>query len=286
MEVRMARNGDVRLAYETFGTAGGEPLLLIMGLDFQMVWWPDGFCRALADHGFHVARFDNRDTGLSTHFRSAGKTPYTTYDMVEDGIAVMTDLGWGSAHVVGGSLGGAIAVATAIVRPERVRTLVAMMTSPTRPLDILRYLKIGILLRFTRVRHPATDEGAVETLVDIARLLSSPEHPFDEEWARRTAELSHARAPRDLGTTRRQMAAGRAASDLARRTGEITAPTLVINGADDPLIRPSGAAALARRIPGARSMVYPGMGHTVPEHLWPALVDTIAEHAAAKTRLR
>src|SRR5262249_19374047 len=128
MSVQTTRNGEVRIAYETFGSAEGEPLLLIMGLDFQMVWWPDGLCTALAERGFHVARFDNRDTGLSPHFSSprrenpfkvlftgSAKPPYTTYDMVEDAVAVMAALGWESAPLLGGSLGSAIALATAIM---------------------------------------------------------------------------------------------------------------------------------------------------------------------------
>src|SRR5262245_20534137 len=183
MVVQMARNGHIRIAYETFGSPAGEPLLLIMGLDFQMVWWPDGFCTALAERGFHVARFDNRDTGLSTHFPSpprenpfkvlftgSAKPPYTTYDMVDDAIAVMAALGWDSAHLLGGSLGSAIAVATAILYPERVRTVTGMMTAPVGRIDTLRYVKFGFFLRLTRhlarLRLPDTDEGAVRTLVE------------------------------------------------------------------------------------------------------------------------
>jgi pimeloyl-ACP methyl ester carboxylesterase len=114
-QIRYAHNGAVSIAYETFGdTAGGIPLLLIMGLDFQMVWWPDAFCRRLVDRGFAVVRFDNRDTGLSTHFTSAAKQnpwraqlgltkpAYTSLDMLDDAVAVMDAVGWPSAHVMGG----------------------------------------------------------------------------------------------------------------------------------------------------------------------------------------
>jgi pimeloyl-ACP methyl ester carboxylesterase len=300
MSVQTARNGKVHIAYETFGPSGGEPLLLIMGLDFQMVWWPDGFCRALAERGFHVARFDNRDTGLSTHFSSprrenpfkvlftgSAKPLYTTYDMVDDAVAVMAALGWDSAHLLGGSLGSALALATAILHPERARTVTGIMTAPLGRIDTLRYLKFGIFLRIARhlarLRLPHTDEGAVQTLVEIARLMSSPNHPFDETSARHMAQISHTRSPRNHGTTQRQLAAVRAANRLARRVGEITAPTLLINGADDPLIRPS-AAALAKRIPGATATVYPNMGHTLPQHLWSRLADAVAAHAGLASR--
>jgi pimeloyl-ACP methyl ester carboxylesterase len=290
--VQIAHNHDVQIAYQTFGSPGGEPLLLIMGLDFQMVYWPDGFCRALAERGFHVTRFDNRDAGLSTHFsssekenpfkvlfRGSARPAYTGSDMVDDGLAVMDALGWDSAHVCGASLGSGLALATAVLHPQRVRTVTTVMGAPMGKINILRYVKFGVFPRFARIKHPNTDEGAIRTLVDMVRLLSSPNHPFDEEWARSAAEISHARSPRDPGTTQRQTAAGLNLGVVAHRLGDITAPTLIINGADDPLIRPSAGAALARLIPDARAIVYPRMGHILPEHVWAAIADAMATQA-------
>jgi pimeloyl-ACP methyl ester carboxylesterase len=290
--IRTAHNGEVELAYETFGAPGGEPLLLIMGLDFQMVFWPDDFCQALADRGFHVARYDNRDAGLSTHFTSpqrenpfrvlfsgSRKPVYTASDMVDDGLAVMDALGWDSAHLCGVSLGTGLALATAVLHPQRVRTITAVAGGPSGKLSLLRYVKFGVFGRFARIKHPDTDAGAVQTLVDMIRLLSSPHHPFEEEWARSVARLSHARSPRDPSTTQRQTAAGLNLGATGRRLGEITAPTLIVNGTDDPLIRASAGAALARRIPGARAVVYPRMGHVLPEHGWAAMADAMAAQA-------
>jgi pimeloyl-ACP methyl ester carboxylesterase len=295
--MRTAHNGEVALAYETFGSPAGQPLLLVMGLDFQMIWWPDGFCQALAERGFHVARFDNRDSGLSTHFfspqrenpfrilaRGSSRPAYTASDMVDDALAVMDALEWRSAHLVGASMGSALALVATVLHPQRVRTVTAMSGLPLRRVDTLRYLKFGVFLRFARIKHPDTDEGAIQTLVDVARILASPERPLDERWARSVAELSHARSPRDPGTTQRQLAAGRTLGTLAHRLDEITAPTLIINGADDALVRPSAAAALARQIPGARSVVHPGMGHNVPEHLWTTIADAITANAGIEPR--
>jgi pimeloyl-ACP methyl ester carboxylesterase len=291
MTIRSARNGDVEIAYETFGSPGSEPLLLIMGLDFQMIYWPDDFCRALSERGFHVARFDNRDAGLSTHFSSAvrenpfavlfrgsRRPAYTGSDMVNDGLAVMDALGWSSAHVCGASMGCGLALATAVLHPERVRSLTTVMGGPPGKLNLLRYVKFGVFPRFARIKNPKTDEGAVATLIEMIRLLSSSGH-FDEDWARSVAELSHRRSPRDPSTTQRQTAAGLNLGAVARRLDEINVPTLVVNGADDPLIRPSAGAALARAIPGARSIVYPGMGHSLPAHVWTALADQLATQA-------
>lgn len=293
VHMRTTVNGDARIAYQTFGDPDGEPLLLIMGLDFQMVYWPDGFCAELAARGFHVARFDNRDSGLSSHFdslaeespfavllRGGGRKPaYTMHDMAGDGLSVLDALGWESAHLCSVSMGSGIALATAILHPERVRTVTATMGGSMRRRDALRYLRFGLFLRFARIRHPDTDEGAVRTLVDMTRLLATPHAPFDEDWARAVATLSHGRAPRDPGTTQRQAAAGLSPGPLNRRVREITAPTLFINGADDPLIRPSAGAAIARQIPGARSIVQPRMGHLIQQHLWTPLADAVAAQA-------
>jgi pimeloyl-ACP methyl ester carboxylesterase len=294
-EIGRARNGEIEIAYQTFGDPGGEPLLLIAGLDFQMVtMWPDGFCQALADRGFRVARFDNRDTGLSTHVRppaSPGGKPlrvlfrrtepaYTAADMAADGVAVMDALGWDSAHVMGASMGGGLALATAILFPERVRSVTfAMGIAPAAGLSIaaLRYLNLPNLARFGRLaRLPDTEDRPVVSEVELMRMLASPHHPFDEAWARSAAELSHARAPRDRGTTQRHLAAGRASIHLYRRLGEIAVPVLILHGADDPLARLSGARAMAGRLPGARLTIYPAMGHEIPRHLWGTIADAVA----------
>jgi pimeloyl-ACP methyl ester carboxylesterase len=297
-EIGRARNGAVEIAYQAFGTPGGEPLLLIAGLDFQMVtMWPDGFGQALADRGFHVARFDNRDTGLSTHVQPPASTSvrplpvlfrrtepaYTAADMAADGVAVMDALGWDSAHVMGASMGGGLALATAILFPGRVRTVTfAMGIAPSATLSIaaLRYINLPGLARFGRIGRLAGSPVAAE--VEVMRMLASANHPFDEAWARSAAEVSQARAPRDPGTTRRHLAAGRASIHLYRRLGEITAPVLILHGADDPVARVAGARAMARRLPGAKLEIYPAMGHEIPRHLWDTIADAVAAHAGLR----
>lgn len=287
-EIKYARNGDVSIAYETFGDLGsGVPLLGIMGLDFQMVWWPDAFCAMLADRGFAVARFDNRDTGLSTHFSSdqrespwrallgGTKPAYTTLDMLDDALAVMDALGWESANVLGGSMGGALAQALAVYHPSRVRALISCMSVPadSGSLQLMSYIKFGAFRQFRRLKADDTKESQVELLVSVYRAISSPGFPFPEKWAREAAEISHDRSPRDPTSTQRQLAAGRA--QKIPPISRITAPTLVISGEDDPLIKPKGGRDTAARIPGAKFVSYPGMGHHLPEELWPQIVDEI-----------
>jgi pimeloyl-ACP methyl ester carboxylesterase len=220
-EIRYARNGDVELAYETFGDVEtGEPLLLIMGLDFQMVWWPDDFCRLLAKNGFAVVRYDNRDTGLSTHFASPGRpdpwkallgrtTPiYTGRDMLDDALAVMAAAGWTSAHVMGASMGAAQAQALALLHPDRVRSLTSVMGLPAGvgPLKNLTYLRFGVFRQLRKLRPGTTHEERVEFLVGVARAMAGPGYPFPEEWARAAAGISDDRCPRDQRTTQRHLA--------------------------------------------------------------------------------
>ena len=294
--VRYATNGDVRIAYETFGDPEvGTPILLIMGLDFQMVWWHDAFCQALVDRGFAVARFDSRDTGLSTHFTSpstvepwraqAGLVPpaYSTLDLVADVLAVLDALGWRSAHLLGGSLGGLLAQATGLLHPERVRSVTSAMAAPagTSPLRMLTYLKLGTILRLARAGGRREDQDPVDALVAAYHLVASPGGQYDETWVRQTAELSHQRAPRDPTTTQRQMSAGRGVT--LPPLSSLSVPLLVLSGQEDPLVKVSAGRATARRVPGARFVCYPGMAHAIPPALWSAVADELAAFAGLRS---
>lgn len=268
----MARNGDVTIAYEEFGA--GEPLLLIMGLSFQMVWWPDELCELLAQRGFHVVRFDNRDTGLSTRYKTPADK-YTAQDMADDAVAVMDALGWASANVVGASLGATIAALVAVRQPARVRTLTCIMSGGVGgALNALRTIQFGTVMKLARKRYPAGVEGDVESQVDTFRAMSSPGHPFEEEWSRSVARLAAERGI-DRAATQRQLTAGRTAGSMGADLRRLSVPTLVIHGHDDPLVRPHAGRQLAATIPGARFIEYPAMGHEMPRHLYGAIADEI-----------
>jgi pimeloyl-ACP methyl ester carboxylesterase len=288
VNVSYASNGGVKIAYQAFGPPGGEPLLLVMGLTYQMIWWPDGFIRELAAQGFAVVCFDNRDCGLSTHFTSPprgifgtlvgrGDPAYRIEDMADDVVAVMDALGWDSAHLLGESLGATIAQVTAIRHPDRVRGIVcAMAAGPYGPVGNMRYLNVGTVLRLARKRYDDTREGGVQRLADTYLALCSPGHPVDEHWVRRTAEESWERE-HDPRATHRQLAAFRTASGIRARLRRLRVPALVIHGQDDPWIRPRAAHALARTIPGARLITYPGTGHEFPQHLWHTIASDVRD---------
>ncbi|ETK35537.1 alpha/beta fold hydrolase [Microbispora sp. ATCC PTA-5024] len=289
MPIRTTRHNAVEIAHETFGSPDGEPLLLIMGTAMQMVMWPDELCSMLAGHGFAVARFDNRDAGLSTHFSEAGRpglvkdwfragrtAAYRLEDMSDDALAVMDALGWSSAHLFGASLGGAIAQLTAIRHPERVRSLtVSSSYAGWKRGRVNMRTVLRLMLSQTLKRYPSGREGAVQRVVDAMRILGSPGYPLDEAWWRHAAGVSYERDSSPAGGEMRQSAAAGATGDLLPRLAAVDVPTLVVHGEDDPMIRPRSAKEIADAVPGARLVLYPGMGHDLPRALWPAVVDEL-----------
>ncbi|MFD9593963.1 alpha/beta fold hydrolase [Kitasatospora sp. NPDC059973] len=284
--VRFAENGPVKLAYDrlTEGT-GGEPLLLMTGLGVNRLWIPDGLCHLLADAGFAVARYDQRDGGESTHlppaatrnpvsalFRKRGEA-YTAEDMADDAIAVMDALGWESAHLLGVSLGGAIAQRVALRHPDRVRTVTTMSAVPgdVAGLRTMRFIRMGTLAKFAKLKFPATREGAIAASVEVSRLLASPARPFDEHAAREAAERTADAGVHDQQAQSRQIGAQWHGGPISR----IQRPTLVLHGADDPLIKPAAATAIASRIPNARKLLLLEVGHELPEPVWHTIVGEI-----------
>jgi len=293
--VEAARNEDIVLAYETFGPPGGEPLPLISGTGAQMLIWPEGFCTALVDRGFRVARFDNRDTGLSTHLTGASApgwltamlrpsaAPYRLHDMADDAVAVMDALGWPDAHVVGASLGGMIAQALAIRHPGRVRTLTSIMSTPSARIATMPTLAaIRALARAAGTPVTSPDQAA-DRAVALKRIIGSPGYPLDEDMVRDIAARSFQRHPDAEQAERddqRQRAAVIASGDRRPALAGLRIPALVIHGEQDPVIRPRGGRATARAIPGARLVTYPGMGHDLPAALWPSIVAEITAHTS------
>jgi pimeloyl-ACP methyl ester carboxylesterase len=258
-----------------------------MGLATQMIAWPEEFCRELAGRGFRVVRFDNRDAGRSTHLTGPPPTPgqlvrrrippgsYSLSDMAQDAVALMKELGMIPAHVVGVSMGGMIAQTIAAEHPQAVRTLVSVMSNTGN-----RWTgqpSFGIY-RFLLRQAPMEREAYIDYLVRLFGAIGSPGFPRDEERIRDVAGRSYDRG-HDPTAPGRQLGAIVSSGDRTAQLGQITAPTLVIHGTKDRMVRKSGGRATARAIPGARLEMIEGMGHDLPEALWPRLVELIARHA-------
>ena len=291
-EERLAPANGIEIAYQEIGDPGGEPLLLVMGLGMQMLGWHEEFCGMLAERGFRVVRFDNRDIGRSTKIESAGvpsrldmvlgrrsTAPYLLRDMAADTTGLMDHLEIESAHVVGVSMGGMIAQTLGIESPERVRSLVSMMsTTGNRRVGRPAPKTFGTLMASPAHGRDEAIEQAVKTFC----VIGSPDYPMDEQHVREVAGASYDRSHSRAGVLR-QLHAITASGDRTPALRRLRLPTAVIHGSRDPLINPSGGRATARAIPGAHLRIVEGMGHDLPRPLWPTFVDDIAATAALAT---
>jgi pimeloyl-ACP methyl ester carboxylesterase len=283
------------LAFDAFGPEDAEPILLISGLGVQMIRWTGAFCALLAAQGYRVIRFDNRDVGLSTHLHDApaiemtdlaqalkrGERPalaYTLRDMADDAVGLMDALGIARAHVVGRSMGGMIAQMVAAEYPQRTLSMTSIMSSTGNPaLPPPSPEAMAALTR--RAPNPAQDEaGYLSHCVAVARVIASPGYEFDEGAyrAQALAELRRAFNPAGFG---RQIAAMITAGDRRTRLNTIVAPTLVVHGADDPLIPVTGGQDTAANIAGSTLMVIAGMGHDLPTELYETVALAIVANA-------
>jgi len=287
-EERFADVGrGITLCYETFGDESDPPLLLIQGLGMQLIGWPEELCEQLAGRGFRVIRFDNRDAGRSTHMKGRPPTPgqmlrrrvpgqeYTLYDMAEDTAGLLRGLDAAPAHVVGVSMGGMIAQTLAAEHPDTVRSLTSIMSTTGNRWKGRPALSA---YRFLLAKPPTSREAAIARTVQIFEAIGSPGLPKDLDRIRDVAARSWDR-DHDRASTGRQLGAVIASGDRTSDLRRITAPTLVIHGSGDKLVRPSGGRATTRAIPGARLQIVDGMGHDLPKAAWPQLVDGIVANA-------
>jgi pimeloyl-ACP methyl ester carboxylesterase len=281
-EERAPTNG-IELVYEQIGDRDDPPLLLVMGLGMQLIHWDLELCEALAERGFRVIRFDNRDIGSSTKIDApvppimramAGfkiRAPYLLDDMAEDAFGLLDKLGIERAHVMGASMGGMIAQTMAINRPERVQSLTSIMSTTGDRRKGLPKLRVwSVLVR----RAPAHREAYIEYFVRMFRLIGSPGYPQDDARMRELAAATYDRCHYPAGTAR-QLAAIMASGDRTPRLRELRVPTTVIHGTDDPLVPFRAGVATARAIPDAELVAIPGMGHDLPRELWPRLIDAL-----------
>lgn len=287
----------IRIAFDTAGDAKASPLLLISGLGLQLTAWPDEFVEGLADLGFYVIRFDNRDCGLSTKFEHTGtpsltlawlksalrlpvRAPYSLEDMADDAVGVLSALGIARAHVVGVSMGGMIGQLMAAKFPSRVLSLTSIMSSsgrrglpgPTRA------------VRRALLRQPRSTDD-IDALIDHAvaflQTIASPAYPTLEKHLRRRVARALRRNCCPAGAMR-QMLAVAAGGDRRPELQTIAAPSLVIHGAADPMLPLACGIDTAQAIPNARLEVIEGMGHDLPAQLTERLLALIDEHAHGK----
>jgi len=289
MDERFLSVGNIELCYETFGDPSDPALLLIMGLGTQMIAWHEDFCGELAGRGFHVIRFDNRDIGRSTHLdgapipktleiatRRIKRPPYLLSDMAADASGLLDGLGIERAHVVGASMGGMIGQTLAARHPERVLSLVSIMSSTGSRWS---GQPAPTVMRVFLQKPAETREEYEQRIVTLFKLVGSPAYQRDDDELRELAALSWERGNSPAGMAR-QLGAILASGNRARELAAIKAPTLVVHGRSDKLVRPSGGRATARAIPNAQLELIDGMGHDLPRGVWPRVIEGIERTAA------
>ncbi|QIV81144.1 alpha/beta fold hydrolase [Mycolicibacterium frederiksbergense] len=285
-----AKSGDLDIVYEDFGNEDDPAVLLIMGLGAQLVLWRKDFCEKLVNQGLRVIRFDNRDVGLSSKLPGAHsgapliprmarslvgvKSPaaYTLEDMADDTAALLDHLGLDRAHVVGGSMGGMIAQVFAARHAARTRSLGVIFSSNNRAL--LPPPGPRQLLALLQKPADTSRDAVIANTIRMTRIIGSPGFPVPEDKARADAIESYERSycPAGVG---RQFAAILGSGSLLPYNRQTSAPTVVIHGKADKLMRPSGGRAIARAIPGARLVLFDGMGHELPEPLWDDIIGEL-----------
>ncbi|ETW25771.1 hydrolase [Mycobacterium gastri 'Wayne'] len=298
MEVRSgtAVAGQVKLFYEDMGDPDDPPVLLIMGLGAQLLLWRTAFCEKLVAQGLRVIRYDNRDVGLSSRTEHAdpgqsmaarllrfwfglpSRAAYTLEDMTDDAAALLDHLDIEHAHIVGASMGGMIAQVFAARFPERTKALAIIFSSNNRA--CLRPPALRALRAMLNGPPPGSPRDVViDNVVRVTRLTGSPGYRLPEERVRADAAENYDRSFDPLGV-RRQFSAVLGSGSLLHYNRRIAAPTVVIHGRKDIMVRPSNGRAVARAIDDARLVLFDRMGHDLPEPLWDGVISVLMSNFA------
>jgi pimeloyl-ACP methyl ester carboxylesterase len=292
MDIRtgVAKSGELDIAYEDMGDENDPAVLLIMGLGAQLLFWRKGFCEKLVDQGLRVIRYDNRDVGLSSKVdgRHTGApllprmvrsqlglkndAVYTLEHMADDAAALLDHLQIDKAHIVGGSMGGMIAQIFAARYQQRTKTLVVFFSSNNQPLLPPPGPK---QLRAVTTRPKDTSrEGVIANSVRVGKIIGSPGYRVPDEELEADAVEAYERSYYPAGVAR-QFSAILGSGSLLAYDKQITAPTLVIHGRADKLMRPAGGRAIAKAIRRSRLVMFDGMAHDLPEPLWDDIVGEL-----------
>lgn len=288
----------IAIEYETFGNPKDQPLLLIIGLGGQLIFWDEPLCRDLASRGYHVIRYDNRDVGLSAKFDQAGEpdvakalekilhgdksaVAYTMEDMADDAAGLLDALSIKAAHVCGMSMGGMIAQTLALRHPQRVLSLTSIYSTTGNP--ALPQPKPDILAALM-APPPAERSAYIEHMLGVFKTLAGGGYPFDEDWTRAMMGAAFDRSFYPQGETR-QLIAILAQENRKEKLAAIRIPALVIHGTADPLVPVEGGKETAKAIPGAKLILIEGMGHDLPHGgAWPQIVEALLEHLRKAAR--
>ena len=287
---------SIQIEYETFGNPSSPALLLIIGLGGQLIHWQDEFCQQIADNGYHVIRYDNRDAGLSTKHDELAMpeimekigalfsgqkvpTPYTIEDMANDAAGLLDALNIDKAHICGMSMGGYIAQTFAINNPSRTLSLTSIYSHCGNRKEFLPTQEV---MEAMMTPTPEERETYIEYMLKFFKLIYGTGLPFDEEFHRALAAQSYDRSFCPEGTARQYLAI-MVQKDRTAELGELKVPSLIIHGDADPLVPMAGGKATADAIQGAVLKTINGMGHVIPNlnAYWKGIKDSMINHMQA-----
>lgn len=284
---------NIQIEYETFGNPSSPSLLLIIGLGCQLIHWQKEFCEKIADQGYHVIRYDNRDSGLSTKIAGLRITeamekvgdlfmgkqvpiPYTIEDMANDAVGLLDFLKIDQAHICGMSMGGFIAQTVAIKNPERLLSLISIYSNPGNRREFMPTQEV---MEFMMTPAPVERGAFIEHSINYLKLVSGTGLPLDETFLRTLAAQSYDRSLYPDGILRQYLAI-LSQKDRGTELGSVKIPTLVIHGDEDPMIPLAAGKAIAEAIPNAKLKIIKGMGHAMPNlnAYWSDISNAMINH--------
>lgn len=289
MGERTVKANGIELWSEDFGDASHPTILMVMGASAQGTAWPEELIEMVVAGQRRVIRYDNRDTGQSTHFDIA-KDPYGLADLANDAVGLLDAYGIDAAHFVGASMGGMISQKVAIEHPTRIRTMTSIMSSPAGGAvaraatgdataeDDLPPPTAELLAEMmkTVANPPKTDAERIANRVRMFQILAGSLDPAPEAELRErfTEELRRARNYEAMNNHGVAIAPE---PDRRAALRSVALPTLVIHGTEDPILPYEHGVATADVIPGAELLTIEGMGHDLPRAAWPRMTSAILE---------
>ncbi|MGG3640434.1 alpha/beta fold hydrolase [Bacillus gobiensis] len=279
---KMVQANGVELCAETFGSPEDPAILLISGapLSCSMHWWDNDFCERLAESSRFVIRYDLRDFGRSVNYEP-GDPRYSLRDLAADAVGLLDHFGLAKAHFVGFAIGGWISQLATLDYPDRVASLTLISTRPTahgaNDPDLPEHSN-EFMAKLRGVADPdwSNRTEVIDYIVNFGHALSNSQF-FDKTTKHSLADRIFDRTV-NIASSMKNPPLIKKGDRWRERLGEVTAPTLVVHGTEDPFFPYGNALALEKEIPGAKLITLEQIGHELPKTVWDIVIPAILQH--------